>query len=179
MQISLEITDVDIRKLRQAFADKRPKPRFSFEEWAGREIASHFSQARSRKGECAVQETLRPVFVKEIERRLREMLPRTPESSPSAADTAHDNPAMPNAHDGSRDDDEEDQFSKVVFTVEALVADFEEVTEAGLLGEDACVASGPHQYDRHLGGVYGEITSVTIQGPFKGLCPGVLKLSLE
>jgi hypothetical protein len=47
--------------------------RLSFEEWAGREIASHFSKACSQKAEWAVQDTLRPVFVREIQQRLREV----------------------------------------------------------------------------------------------------------
>jgi hypothetical protein len=180
MQIRLEITDVEIRELLRVYAEKRPKPRLPFEDWAGREIASHFSKARSQKAEWAVQETLRPVFTQEIQRRLQEMLsvPQTPEVVQIGAPETHDNTAALNTCGGSGDD-EEDQFLKVLFTVEALVPDFEEVTEAGLLGEEACVASGPHQYDRRVGGVYGEITEVTIQGPFKGLCPGVVKLSLE
>jgi hypothetical protein len=50
MQIRLEITEVEIRALQETYAEKSPKPRLSFEEWAGREIASHFSKAWSQKG---------------------------------------------------------------------------------------------------------------------------------
>lgn len=73
MQIRLEITEVEIRELQEAYAEKSPTPRLSFEEWAGREIASHFSKAWSQKAQWAVQDTLRPVFAREIEQRLREM----------------------------------------------------------------------------------------------------------
>lgn len=45
MQIRLEITETEIRALQETYATKSPKPRLSFEEWAGREIASHFSQS--------------------------------------------------------------------------------------------------------------------------------------
>ena len=73
MQIRLEITEAEIRALQETYAEKSPKPRLSFEEWAGREIASHFSKAYSQKAEWAVQDTLRPVFAREIQQRLREM----------------------------------------------------------------------------------------------------------
>jgi hypothetical protein len=73
MQIRLQITEVEIRELQETYAEKSPKPRLSFEEWAGREIASHFSKAWSQKAEWAVQDTLRPVFAREIQQRLREM----------------------------------------------------------------------------------------------------------
>jgi len=54
MQIRLEITEAEIRALQETYAEKSPKPRLSFEEWAGREIASHFSsgQCRIRCGQC-------------------------------------------------------------------------------------------------------------------------------
>ena len=73
MQIRLEITEAEIRALQETYTEKSPKPRLSFEEWAGREIASHFSKACSQKAEWAVQDTLRPVFAREIQQRLREM----------------------------------------------------------------------------------------------------------
>ena len=73
MQIRLEITEAEIRALQETYAEKSPKPRLSFEEWAGREIAWHFSQARSQKAQWAVQDTLRPAFEREIQQRLREM----------------------------------------------------------------------------------------------------------
>ncbi len=73
MQIRLEITEVEIIALQETYAEKSPKPRLSFEEWAGREIASHFSKACSQKAQWAVQDTLRPVFAREIQQRLREM----------------------------------------------------------------------------------------------------------
>ena len=73
MQIRLEITEAEIRALQEAYAEKSPKPRLSFEEWACREIASHFSKARSQKAEWAVQDTLRPVFAREIQQRLQEI----------------------------------------------------------------------------------------------------------
>ena len=57
MQIRLEITETEIRELQEKYAETSPKPRLSFEEWAGREIASHFSKAWSQKGEWAVQDT--------------------------------------------------------------------------------------------------------------------------
>ncbi len=53
MQIRLEITEAEIRALQETYAEKSPKPRLSFEEWAGREIASHFSKACSQKQEWA------------------------------------------------------------------------------------------------------------------------------
>jgi hypothetical protein len=73
MQIRLEITEAEIRALQQTYAETSPTPRLSFEEWAGRKIAWHFSKARSQKAEWAVEETLRPVFAQEIQQRLREM----------------------------------------------------------------------------------------------------------
>jgi len=72
MQIRLEITEAEIRVLQERYAEKSPEPRLSFEEWAGREIASHFSNASSQRGEWAVQDTLRPVFTLEIQQRLSE-----------------------------------------------------------------------------------------------------------
>jgi hypothetical protein len=73
MQLRLEITEAEIRALQETYADKSPKPCLSFEEWAGREIASHFSKACSQKAEWAVQDTLWPVIAREIQQRLREM----------------------------------------------------------------------------------------------------------
>jgi len=73
MQIRLEIKEAEIRALQETYAEKSPKPRLSFEEWDGREIASHFSQAWSQKAQWAVQDTLRPVFARELQQRLREM----------------------------------------------------------------------------------------------------------
>jgi hypothetical protein len=73
MQIRLEITEAEIRALQETYAAKSPKPHLSFDEWAGREIAWHFSKACSQKAEWAVQDTLRPVFAREIQQRLREM----------------------------------------------------------------------------------------------------------
>jgi hypothetical protein len=73
MQIRLEITEAEVKALQETYAEKSPKPHLSFEEWAGREIASHFSKASSQKAEWAVQDTLRPVFAREIQQRLREM----------------------------------------------------------------------------------------------------------
>jgi hypothetical protein len=73
MQIRLEITEAEIRALQETYAEKSPKPRLSFDEWAGREITSHFSKAWSQKGESAVQDTLRPVFAREIQQRLQDM----------------------------------------------------------------------------------------------------------
>ncbi len=59
MQIRLEITEAEVRALQETYAGKNPKPHLSVEEWAGREIASHFSKASSQKAEGAVQDTLR------------------------------------------------------------------------------------------------------------------------
>jgi len=73
MQIRLEITEAEIRELQEAYTEKSPKPHLSFEEWAGREIASHFSKSCSQKADWAVQDTLRAVFAREIQQRLREM----------------------------------------------------------------------------------------------------------
>ena len=73
MQIRLEITEAEIRELQETYAETSPKPRLSFEEWAGREIASNFSKAWSQKAQWAVQDTLRPVFARELQQRLREM----------------------------------------------------------------------------------------------------------
>ncbi len=73
MQIRLEITEAEIRAFQATYAEQSPKPRLPFEEWAGREIASHFSKAWSQKAQWAVQDTLRPVFAREIQQRLREM----------------------------------------------------------------------------------------------------------
>ena len=73
MQIHLEITEAEIKELQETYAEKSPKPRLSFEEWAGREIASHFSKAWSQKAQWAVQDTLRPVFARASQQRLREM----------------------------------------------------------------------------------------------------------
>ena len=73
MQIRLEITEVEIRELQETYAEKTPKPRLSFEEWAGREIPSHFSKACSQKGQWAVQDMLGSVFVRESQQRLWEM----------------------------------------------------------------------------------------------------------
>lgn len=73
MQIRLEITEAEIRALQEAYAEKSPKPHLLFEEWAGREIALHFSKAYSQRAEWEVQDTLRPVFAPEIQQRLREM----------------------------------------------------------------------------------------------------------
>jgi hypothetical protein len=42
VQIRLEIAEAEIRALQETSAEKSPKPRLSFEEWAGREIASLF-----------------------------------------------------------------------------------------------------------------------------------------
>ena len=61
MQIRLEIAEAEIRALQETYAEQ--SPRVSFEEWAGREIASHFSKACSQKGRWAVQDMLRSVFV--------------------------------------------------------------------------------------------------------------------
>jgi hypothetical protein len=71
MQIRLEITEAEIRELQETYAEKSPKPRLSFEEWAGREIASHFFQsvfAKSTVGSAGYV-----VFAREIQQRLREM----------------------------------------------------------------------------------------------------------
>ena len=73
MQIRLEITEEELKDLQERYAKLKAEGsvRLSFAEWAGREIASRFSEARSQKAEWAVQATLRPWFTREIERQLQ------------------------------------------------------------------------------------------------------------
>jgi hypothetical protein len=74
MQIRLEITEAEIRALQKTYAEKSPTPRLTFEEWAGREIASHVSKACSLKGQWAVPGYVAvSVCVRESQQRLWEM----------------------------------------------------------------------------------------------------------